>query len=99
MLAAAISTTTSPEAATGSGISPNFRTSGPPCRSMYAAFTSAIPRLSGHDLDRRAVDASLALQIIDGYMRVVPGETRPDAEARGQFRHALLRKPGFCRFT
>ena len=42
-LAATISTTTSPDAATGSSISPNFRTSGPPCRSMKAAFI-VIPR-------------------------------------------------------
>ena len=43
-LAATISTTISPDAATGSGISPNFRTSGPPCRSMKAAFM-VIPRV------------------------------------------------------
>src|SRR5439155_16942404 len=43
-LAVIISTTISPDAATGSGISPNFRTSGPPCRSMKAAFI-VIPRV------------------------------------------------------
>src|SRR6201987_3259664 len=41
MLAATISITTSRDAATGSGMSPNFRTSGPPCRSMKAAFMGA----------------------------------------------------------
>jgi len=48
---------------------------------------------------RLAVDARLVLQIIDRHMGVVPGEARPDSETLGQFRHALLGKPGLRGFT
>src|ERR1700731_1028349 len=54
---------------------------------------------SGHFLDRLAVDAGLALQIVDRHVRVVPSEARPDPKALGQFRDARFRKPGLRRFT
>src|ERR1044072_4028161 len=48
-------------------------------------------------LDRLAVDAGLASQIVDGDMRVVPGEARPHAETLGQFGDARFGEPGLRR--
>src|SRR6266446_10181639 len=75
MLAATISITTSPGPAVGSGRSPYFKTSGPPCRSMKAAFicslTSAtrsgvsIAQWSAHRMLRQGTSLRLEPELFD----------------------------------
>src|SRR5262249_6218095 len=48
---------------------------------------------SAHLRQRLAVDARLALQIVDRDVAVIPGEPGSDAEALGQLDHALLGEP------
>src|SRR5436305_13098608 len=52
-----------------------------------------------HFLDRPAVDAGLAAQIIDGDVGVVPGQPGADPETFGQLRNARFGKPGLRRCT
>src|SRR5262245_33332948 len=61
-LAANISITTSPGAAVGSGRSPYFKTSGPPCRSMKAAF---ILFLTLHQMARQRHSLRLEAELLD----------------------------------
>src|SRR3954469_23357080 len=50
-------------------------------------------------LDRLAVDAGLAVQIVDGDVRVVPGQPRPHAETLRQFGDARFGEPGLRRLA
>src|SRR5690348_8624270 len=46
------------------------------------------------DLERHAVDTRFASQIVDGDVRVIPGEPGANAETLRQFGDPRLRKPG-----
>jgi hypothetical protein len=54
-------------------------------------------RFSRGFFDRDAIDAGLALQIVDGDVRVVPGQAWRGTEAPGQCFHQLRRVPGLSR--